>query len=86
MLRMLGADAVGMSTTHEALVAHHAGMEVLAISTITNICISSLDVDRQPSHEEVSSMGEEVVPRLAELLVGIVARLRPGNDERQGHG
>jgi purine-nucleoside phosphorylase len=75
MLRRLGADAVGMSTVPEAVIAHHAGMEVLAISTITNICIDELDADGEPSHEEVQAAGAVIVPRLTQLLVGVLEQL-----------
>lgn len=75
MLRALGGDAVGMSTVPEALVAHHAGMEVLAISTITNLTIDTLDATGEPSHEEVQAAGKVIVPRLSNLLLGLVGRL-----------
>ena len=67
--RRLGADAVGMSTAPEAIVAHHAGMEVLAISTITNMCISELDSTNAPSHEEVNEAGKLIVPKLRALML-----------------
>src|SRR5690606_17851780 len=75
MLRVLGGDAVGMSTVSEALVARHAGMDVLAISTITNITIDTLDAAQEPSHEEVQEAGRIIVPRLSDLLMGVVERL-----------
>ncbi len=78
MLRTLGADAVGMSTAPEALVAHHAGMDVLAVSTITNTAIDDLDAVGQPSHEEVTTAGALVVPRLTALLTGVLAALAQG--------
>ena len=58
MLRMLGIDAVGMSTVPEALVAHHAGIDVLALSTITNVAVADLDAGAEPSHEEVIDAGK----------------------------
>ena len=75
MLRMLGVDAVGMSTVPEALVAHHAGIDVLALSTITNVAVADLDAGAEPSHEEVIDAGKTIVPKLTALLLGVVAEL-----------
>ncbi len=74
-LRTIGADAVGMSTAHEALVAHHAGLAVLAISTITNVAIDAVDVDEEPAHEEIAAAGQVIVPKLTTLVRGVLARL-----------
>ncbi len=74
-LRMVGADAVGMSTVPEALVAVHAGMKVLGISTITNVAIDQLDAGSETSHEEVLETGRIVVPQLTALLMAILERI-----------
>lgn len=74
-LRTIGGDAVGMSTVPETLVAHHAGMEVLAISTITNLAIDHIDAEQEPSGDEVNEAGKLIVPRLSALLLGVLARL-----------
>jgi purine-nucleoside phosphorylase len=73
MLRSLGADLVGMSTVMEAIAAHHAGAEVLALSLVTNAAagIGEMPLD----HAEVLAAGRAAEARLAELLQGIVARL-----------
>ena len=75
MLRAWGGDAVGMSTVHETVVAVHAGMRVLAISTITNVAVDRLDVEEEADHEEVLETGRAVAPRLAALIKEIVRRL-----------
>ncbi|MEX1020018.1 MAG: purine-nucleoside phosphorylase [Litorilinea sp.] len=74
-LRMAGADAVGMSTVPETLVAHHAGMAVLAISTITNVAIDEVDAVHEPSGEEVNAAGKVIVPRLTQLILGVLEKL-----------
>jgi len=72
-LRTAGADAVGMSTVPEAIVARHMGMEVLGISCITNMAAGVLD---QPLvHEEVLETAKRVRGSFIALLEQIVARL-----------
>lgn len=75
MLRMLGGDAVGMSTAHEVLVARHAGMRVMACSGITNVAIDTVDSDQEASHEEVLDAGQVLVPRLTAILRGVLRSL-----------
>lgn len=74
-LQTTGADAVGMSTVPEVLVARHAGMEVLGISTISNMAISHPLSDSKVNHSDVLSIGQQIVPRLTYLLRGILQRL-----------
>ncbi len=75
MLRAIGADAVGMSTVHEALVARHAGMSVMACSGITNECIDQVDVEMETNHEEVLDAGKILVPKLTAILQGVIRSL-----------
>lgn len=75
MLRVMGGDAVGMSTVHEVLVARHAGMRVLGISSITNVAIDSIDTDLETNHEEVLDAGAVIVPKLAKIVRGVVREL-----------
>ncbi len=72
-LRQMGADAVGMSTVPSVLVARHAGMRVLGLSTITNMAIP--DQVQNVTHDEVLEVGKTAVPRLKALLQGIVRQL-----------
>ncbi len=73
MIRTLGADAVGMSTVPETIVARHCGMQVLGFSCITNMAAGVLD---QPiNHQEVMEMGKRVKDKFGALLLEVLAKL-----------
>jgi len=70
-IQMIGADAVGMSTVPEIIVARHSGMRVLGLSMISNL----LSGHTQVSHDEVLAAGQLAVPRLTALIQGVLARM-----------
>jgi purine-nucleoside phosphorylase len=73
LLRMMGGDAVGMSTAHEAIVARHAGARVLGFSLITNKATE--DVAVGATHDEVIEMGRIGAARLVDLLGRLLPEL-----------
>lgn len=74
MLRALGADAVGMSTVPEAIVARHMGIKVLGVSCITNMAAGVLD--KPIDHQEVIETGERVRATFSELLRRVIPKLQ----------
>lgn len=75
MLRGFGADAVGMSTVPEVLVARHMSMRILAISTVTDMATGIPGQIQHVSHEEVLEVANRAGKRLADLVKGVVSRL-----------
>ncbi len=83
LLRAVGADAVGMSTVHESIVARHANnqdgqnkrLRVLGISGITNATIDDSESLEEATHEEVLEAGKVLVPRLEAVVRGVLRAL-----------
>jgi purine-nucleoside phosphorylase len=72
LLRMLGGDAVGMSTAPEVVVARQMGLEVLGISCISNVWFRT---DAEPAHGEVLAAVGAAVPRLRRLISRLIELL-----------
>jgi purine-nucleoside phosphorylase len=73
MVRRIGGDLAGMSTTLEAIAAREAGMEILGISLVTNLAAG---MSGEPlDHEEVLEAGRAAAQRMGELLVSVVPRI-----------
>ena len=75
-LRMIGADAVGMSTVHEVIAARHAGMRTLGFSLISNTAIAEPQAESETTHEEVLEAGKQAAPRLTAIIRGVLRRLQ----------
>jgi len=73
LYRLLGADAVGMSTVPEAIAARHQGMRVLGISCITNFAAGM--TDEPINHEEVMETGAKVAEVFNELLTRVIRKM-----------
>ncbi len=79
-MRVMGGDAVGMSTVPEVIAANHAGMRVLGFSAITNMATG--EPDQPPdSHEEVLAMARVAGEKLVRLVRAVVAALGEENSQ-----
>jgi purine-nucleoside phosphorylase len=75
-LRMFGVDSVGMSVAHEALVAGYCGMEVMALSLITNKAVLDYDSELTANHEEVMAAANARAKDIEALVMSFVAKLQ----------
>ena len=71
--RIIGGDAVGMSTVPEVIVAKHAGLEVYGISVITDL--GGKDITDVPTHEEVQKAALTAQPKVVAIIKEVVSRL-----------
>ena len=71
--RIIGGDAVGMSTVPEVIVANHASMEVFGISVITDL--GGKDIRDVPSHEEVQKAAIEAQPKMVKIIQNLISRI-----------
>lgn len=74
-LRLIGTDAVGMSTAPEVIVARHMGMNVLGISLITNTATGDEPEEAEANHSEVLTVAKAAQVKFVELVRGIMRQL-----------
>jgi purine-nucleoside phosphorylase len=74
MLKTIGADAVGMSTVAEVIVARHSGMNVLGMSGITNK--ANLDGTSYTTLAEVLEVGKVIAPKILGIILGVVRQMQ----------
>ncbi|MDI9338679.1 MAG: purine-nucleoside phosphorylase [Alphaproteobacteria bacterium] len=73
LIKILGGDAVGMSTVMECIVANHCGMKVAGVSVITNIINFNSTVET--THTEVLEVANQIEPKMVSLFTHFISRL-----------
>jgi purine-nucleoside phosphorylase len=73
LIHVLGGDVVGMSTVQESIVANHMGLEVFAVSVVTDVGIR--DDENKITHEEVLEAAKGAEPKLATIFKELVAAI-----------
>lgn len=71
--RIIGGDAVGMSTVPEVIVANHASMEVFGVSVITDL--GGKDITEVPTHEEVQKAAMNAQPKMVEIMQSLISKI-----------
>jgi purine-nucleoside phosphorylase len=74
MFQIIGADIVSMSTVPEVIVGNHAGMKVMAISTVTDNCLP--DALKPAKLEEIIAVAQAAEPRLEVLVTGVLGKMK----------
>lgn len=74
-LSQLGADSVGMSTAHEALVASYCGLKVLAVALITNKAVLEYDSEDYPNHKEVIEIANKRAVDIEGLIIEFIIQI-----------
>ena len=82
LLRMTGADLVGMSTVYEVIAAAHCGMKVLALAAVTNMALGTPSA-RADSIEEVLANAQAASLPMSRLLASLVAEIESANDAQR---
>uniref|UniRef100_A0A8D0G3T3 purine-nucleoside phosphorylase n=1 Tax=Sphenodon punctatus TaxID=8508 RepID=A0A8D0G3T3_SPHPU len=80
LLQRLGADAVGMSTVPEVIVARHCGMRVFGFSLITNKAVLDYDTKEKANHEEVLEASRKSARTLEKMVSVLVQRIEHNNN------
>ncbi len=79
MIRSIGGDLVGMSTTLEAIAAREAGLEILGLSLVTNLAAGMTDAPL--NHEEVLAAGKDAAEEMGGLLAAVLPRMSPREED-----
>ena len=74
-MRVVGADAVGMSTTPEVIVARHADIPVFGMSVITDVAHDPEDTDYVTDGEEIVRQADAAATKMIALFKGVIGRL-----------
>ncbi len=74
MFRIYGADATGMSTVPEVIVAHHQGMKVFGMSVITNVS-KPKNKNQETTHEEVQDVAGMVEPQMTKIITELINKI-----------
>ncbi len=74
LFRIFGADATGMSTVPEVIVAHHQGMKIFGMSVITNESETE-DPNDETTHEEVQDVAGSVEPKMTKIIEGLIEKM-----------